>query len=69
MTGRDFVALRFSDPDAWERAVRAALRKAKGNRTRAAEALGVSLRTFMRWLAGERFSDVAPGVPGSHGKP
>lgn len=59
-------ATRVSDPEAWERQVRAAMRRARGRTTEAAEALGVSTRTLFRWLAEPPLDDVDKAAPSIH---
>lgn len=43
--------LRIFDASRWEEQVCSAMRAAEGNCERASKALGVSIRTLMRWLA------------------
>jgi transposase len=50
-------AERIANPPAWERRVRAAVRKAAGDSYAAAESLGVSIRTYYRYLAEVRKKD------------
>jgi len=45
----EFGALIIVNPDEAKRRILAAVDKAKGNRTHAAEALGAPLRTFHNW--------------------
>lgn len=47
------AALRVADPKRFQREVRAALRKADGDLTAAAEALGVTRRGLSKWIACE----------------
>lgn len=62
-------ATRVSDPDEWEKQVRAAMRRAKGRTSEAAEALGVSTRTLFRWLAEPPLDNVDKAVPSIHVNP
>jgi len=67
------LAMATNHPDHWalyESAVRKALAEARGNVTRAAELLGVSLRTMQRIVKDERFADIeraGPGRPAEEG--
>lgn len=51
-------AMRRYDPERFEREVRKAMRDASGRIPRAAESLGVSVRTLYRWLDDANLSDV-----------
>jgi len=59
-------ALRVVDPEAWEKAVRKAMKAAKGGLPEAAEALGITSRQLSRWLDDPRLSDVPRAPVGVH---
>ena len=50
--------LKAADPAKWAAKIRSAMNAAKGNRRIAAEKLGVSWRTLMRWLDDPALEDV-----------
>jgi hypothetical protein len=53
-----FGALKFTNVDAWEKAIRRAMAKAGGRVPEAAAILDISMRRLYRILVDKRFSDI-----------
>lgn len=57
-------ALRAGDRPAWVKAVKTAMREARGGIPEAAAKLGVGVRSLFRWLSEPEFADVKKAPAG-----